>query len=93
HPNIRILRAPENRGIAATTNAALAEATGDTIVFLDHDDLLTPDCLYELARTIARTGADFVYSDEDKIDGEGRYASPFFKPDWSPDALMSIMYT
>lgn len=93
HPQIKVSVSEENRGIAATTNAALAEAAGDYVVFLDHDDALTPDCLYELARTIARTGADMVYSDEDKIDAQGRFSSPFFKPDWSPDALMSLMYT
>ncbi|WP_430913974.1 glycosyltransferase [Methylobacterium sp. sgz302541] len=93
HPRIEVIFSPENRGIAATTNAALAQASGDYVVFLDHDDALTPDCLYELALAIDRTGADYVYSDEDKIDAEGRFSSPFFKPDWSPDALMSIMYT
>ncbi|WP_191969994.1 glycosyltransferase family 2 protein [Methylobacterium planeticum] len=92
-PRITVGRNPENRGIAATTNAALARARGDYVVFLDHDDALTPDCLYELALAIDRTGADFLYSDEDKIDPEGLFSGPFFKPDWSPDALMSIMYT
>ena len=92
-PRITVGRNPENRGIAATTNAALARAQGDYVVFLDHDDALTPDCLYELALAIDRTGADFLYSDEDKIDTQGLFSGPFFKPDWSPDALMSIMYT
>jgi GT2 family glycosyltransferase len=92
-PRITVGRNPENRGIAGTTNAALARAQGDYVVFLDHDDELTPDCLYELALAIDRTGADFLYSDEDKIDAEGLFSLPFFKPDWSPDALMSIMYT
>ncbi|MEA1830982.1 glycosyltransferase family 2 protein [Methylobacterium durans] len=92
-PRIKVRFSPHNRGIAPTTNAALAEATGEYVVFLDNDDELTPDCLYELALCIDRTGADFVYSDEDKIDGEGLFSMPFFKPDWSPDALMSIMYT
>ncbi|GEP03548.1 glycosyltransferase family 2 protein [Methylobacterium oxalidis] len=92
-PRIKVRFSPENRGIARTTNAALAEAAGEYVVFLDNDDELTPDCLYELALCLDRTGADFVYSDEDKIDGEGLFSMPFFKPDWSPDALMSIMYT
>ncbi|WP_336489338.1 glycosyltransferase family 2 protein [Methylobacterium nigriterrae] len=93
HPQIKVRFRPENRGIAETTNAALAEAAGDYVVFLDHDDALTPDCLYELALGIDRTGADFLYSDEDKIDPDGLFSGPFHKPDWSPDALMSIMYT
>lgn len=92
-PRIVVRLQGRNRGIAVTTNAALALASNDYVVFLDHDDALTPDCLFELARAIAETGADYVYSDEDKIDPEGRFSSPFFKPDWSPDALMSVMYT
>ena len=85
-PRITVRRNPENRGIAATTNAALALAQGDYVVFLDHDDELPPDCLYELARAIDRTrGPTTLYSDEDKVDPEGLFSGPFFKPDWSPD--------
>ena len=67
--------------------------TGDYIVFLDDDGELTDDCLFELAKSIAESGADYVYSDEDKIMPDGRFGQPFFKPDWSPDTMMSTMYT
>ncbi|MEW6257835.1 MAG: glycosyltransferase [Pseudomonadota bacterium] len=83
----------QNSGIAGATNAGIAAANGDYIVFLDHDDELTVDCLYELARCATRNDADFIYSDEDKIASDGRFVEPFFKPDWSPDTLMSLMYT
>ncbi|MCJ2013862.1 glycosyltransferase family 2 protein [Methylobacterium sp. J-076] len=92
-PKMKVRRQARNGGIAAATNAALDLAEGDYVVFLDNDDVLTPDCLYELARAIAETDADYIYSDEDKIDVEGASTSPFFKPSWSPDAMMSIMYT
>ena len=92
-PRITVSRQDRNGGIAAATNAALDRARNDYVVFLDNDDVLTPDCLYELARAIAETGADYLYSDEDKIDAEGVSSSPFFKPSWSPDTMMSIMYT
>ena len=82
-----------NQGIAGATNAAIAQASGDYVVFLDHDDELTEDCLFELALCIDREGADFIYSDEDKLTMDGRFVDPFFKPDWSPDTLMSLMYT
>lgn len=92
-PRIRVERAARNGGISAATNIGLDLATGDYVVFLDHDDELTIDCLHELASCIAREDPDFVYSDEDKIDVDGRYAQPFFKPDWSPDTMMSTMFT
>lgn len=92
-PRIRVERLGQNGGISAATNAALGLATGDFVVFLDHDDELTPDCLHELALCIARKEPDFIYSDEDKIDPDGGFTQPFFKPDWSPDTMMSTMYT
>ncbi|HEX7324220.1 MAG TPA: glycosyltransferase family 2 protein [Rhodanobacteraceae bacterium] len=92
-PRISVTRLAENRGISGATNAGLARATGDYVVFLDHDDELTPDCLYELALCIDRGHPDYVYSDEDKLDVDGTFRDPFFKPDWSPDTMMSIMLT
>lgn len=82
----------ENRGISGATNEGISAASGDFVVFLDHDDELTADCLYELARCILRENPDYVYSDEDKIDEKGLYVEPHFKPDWSPDTLMNTMY-
>ncbi|MGG7056456.1 glycosyltransferase [Nitrosomonas sp. ANs5] len=90
---IRCERLAENAGISAASNAAIAQASGDYVVFLDHDDTLTEDCLYELACCIDRDNPDFIYSDEDKISPEGRFVEPHFKPDWSPDTMMSTMYT
>lgn len=92
-PQVRVVFLDKNSGISGATNAALEKAEGDYIVLLDHDDELTEDCLYELALCIDREDPDYIYSDEDKIDEGGRFTQPFFKPDWSPDALMSIMYT
>jgi len=83
----------KNVGISGATNVGLEAATGDYVVFLDHDDELTSDCLFELARCVAERDPDYIYSDEDKIELDGSFGQPFFKPDWSPDALMSTMYT
>lgn len=91
-PRIEVFRLPVNRGISAASNDALDRAKGDYIVLFDHDDELTVDCLYELALRIERDDADYLYSDEDKIDRDGVFSEPHFKPDWSPDTLMSTMY-
>jgi len=88
------LRMLETRhGIAGATNAALAMASGDWIVFLDHDDLLSSDALAELALTITKNSSlKLVYSDEDKITEHGQRFDPYFKAGWSPDLLLSQNY-
>jgi GT2 family glycosyltransferase len=83
-----------NGGIVAASNDALAMAGGEFVVLLDHDDELHPDALALVAEAIDRTPeADYLYTDEDKIDLRGRHSSPFFKPDWSPERLRTQMYT
>lgn len=92
-PNIRVVRLPENRGIAEATNAAAAVATGEIFAFVDHDDLITPDCLAEIALHFSENpGNDIVYSDDDKIGEDDRRYSPQFKPDFSPTLLLTFMY-
>jgi GT2 family glycosyltransferase len=92
-PRIKTHRLDQNTGIAMASNAALAMATGDFVAFLDHDDWLEPDALFEMARVITSDPeADFIYSDEDKVDEAGYFQQPFFKPDWSPDTLLSCNY-
>jgi glycosyltransferase involved in cell wall biosynthesis len=91
----RIVLRPQstNRGIAGATNVALEAATGDYIVLLDHDDVLRPHALAELAKRIfAEPTADVLYSDEDKITADGRRLLPFLKPAFSPEFLLGVMY-
>lgn len=61
---------------------------------MDHDDFLWPNALYEVVKLInKKPHAQFIYSDEDKLDYDGKtHVDPFFKPDWSPDYLRSINY-
>ncbi len=91
-PRIKVYWQSENRGIAGATNAGIEVASGEYVVLLDHDDELTLDCLFELALCVDAYDADYIYSDEDKIDLDGRFSMPHFKPDWSPDTMMSTMY-
>jgi GT2 family glycosyltransferase len=83
-----------NGHISQCSNSALELATGEFVALLDHDDLLTPDALYEVALLVNRhPQADMIYSDEDKVDEKGQLSDPFFKPDWCPDSFLSRMYT
>ena len=83
----------ENLGIAGNSNEAIKMATGDYLVFCDHDDIISLNALYENAVAIKETNADVIYSDEDHIDHVGiNHFFPFYKPDWSRDLLYSHMY-
>ncbi len=83
----------ERGGISKTCNKALEMASGDYICFLDHDDTFAPHALAYVCETLDRSPAtDLIYSDEDKLDQHGKRFDPFFKPDWSPDLLLSENY-
>ncbi len=91
-PNIKIIFLKENVNISGASNAALKLATGDYIALMDNDDELTPDALYEVVKTINDQDADFIYSDEDKIEMDGQFTDPHFKPDYAPDMFLSQNY-
>ena len=91
---IKVKDVSENEGIAQNTNAALAVATGDYIGLLDHDDLLTPDALYEVVKAINENDRPQVlYSDEDKVTMDlSEHFQPHMKPDYNKDLLRSNNY-
>nr|WP_294511207.1 glycosyltransferase [uncultured Rhodopila sp.] len=85
---ITVLWRERNGHISAASNSALSCATGTFVALLDHDDLLSPRALYEVAvRIVDQPGADIIYSDEDHIDSFGRRSRPYFKPGWNPDLI------
>ncbi len=89
---IQVLFLDTNRGIAAASNAALNIAKGCFVGFLDHDDELTADALQQMVQTIAESEPDLIYSDEEYVKTNGWRYSAHFKPDYSPDLLLSINY-
>lgn len=90
---IDVLRRGVNGHISEASNSALAMARGDYVALLDHDDELRPHALLEMAEAIsAAPGTGLAYSDEDKIDAEGRRFDPYFKPDFDSDLLRSQNY-
>lgn len=95
HPKTHIIYREENGNISAATNDGIAIAQGEFIAFMDCDDIIEPDALYEMAKKLNENPQfDFIYSDEDKITEDGKIRHlPFFKPDWSPDLFMCMMYT
>ncbi|MDP4024033.1 glycosyltransferase family 2 protein [Methylobacterium sp. NEAU 140] len=92
-PRVRVLTRAENGHIARATNDALDAARGPWCVFMDHDDALPEDALYEVARAVrADPELVLIYSDEDKIDGRGRRFEPHFKPDFDRELLYGQNY-
>lgn len=83
----------ENEGISVNTNRAAAMASGHYIALLDHDDILSPNALFEVAKTVAHTEAGMIYSDEALFTKD--YMNPsvgHFKPDYSPQYLLNCNY-
>jgi len=89
-PRLRIHFREVNGHISAASNSALALASGEFIVLLDHDDVLPRHALAAVVHELNRhPDADIVYSDEDRIDEAGRRYDPYFKPDWNPELFYS----
>ena len=89
-PRLRIHFRDVNGHISAASNSALALASGEFIVLLDHDDVLPRHALAAVVHELNRhPDADIVYSDEDRIDEAGRRYDPYFKPDWNPELFYS----
>ncbi len=90
---IRVARREVNGHISAASNTALEMARGEWVVLLDHDDALSAHALALAVLALAdRPDAGLLYSDEDKMDHEGRRAVPFFKPDFDPLLLLAQNY-
>ena len=91
---IKVKFLPQNNGISGNSNEALSLATGEFVALLDHDDELAPFALYEVLKCLNENhDLDFIYSDKDYISENGkRRFAPLFKPDWSPEMMLSQNY-
>jgi hypothetical protein len=81
-----------NGGISKNSNLSLKYAKGEYVGLLDHDDALEPNALFECVKAINETGAEFIYTDKDKITEDGIRHEAFFKPGWSPEMLLGGNY-
>ena len=91
--NLIILRAIENVGIAAATNAGIAVATGDWVGLIDHDDALSPYAVSAIARALKQfPQAQFLYTDEVVTDEKLKPIVYFLKPAFDPVLLSGMNY-
>lgn len=90
---IKVVYRKKNGHISEATNSGLEIATGDYIGFMDNDDELAPNALYEIVKALNEDPTiDFIYTDEDKMDQDGKRYDAFFKPDWNPILIMQHNY-
>ena len=90
---INVVYRKTNGHISEASNSAMEIAIGDFYVLMDQDDELALDGLYWCVKSINEgVDVDMVYTDEDKIDEVGNHTDAHFKPDWSPDNLLSRNY-
>lgn len=83
---------PVNLGISGNSNKAMEMAKGEYIAFLDHDDILEPDALFEVMCMIEK-GYEIIYTDEDKVTEDlDFYYKPYRKPDFNRNLILSNNY-
>lgn len=90
---IKFNRMEKNSNISTATNVAANLAQGEFFFFMDHDDTLEENALFALVECLNRNPTlDVIYSDDDKISMDDVRYDPQFKPDYSPELLLSYMY-
>ena len=90
---IKVKYRKENGNISKASNDGIEMSKGEFIALLDNDDVLSKNALYFMVEKLNEDkNLDFIYSDEDKLDKSGNRCTPHFKPDFSPDTLLSLNY-
>lgn len=90
---IKIKYRSNNGMISVCSNDGLKLAKGEFIVLLDNDDMLDKNSLYYVVEALNNNlKLDFIYTDEDKMDINGNFFEPHFKPDFSPDTFYAMNY-
>lgn len=76
---IKIYQSKTNStNVGALKKEACNYATGDVLVEVDHDDLITPDCLSKIAIAFEDNTVGFVYSDNAKLSDNFVPYNPYY---------------
>ncbi len=70
-PAVRIIHHPQNKGLSAARNTAIAHSTGEYILHVDSDDYLSPDAIAHLTAKALQTRADIVLFDTNVLTDNG----------------------
>lgn len=78
HPRTTVFRTfDDNKNVGHIKRNAFSLGSGDILVEVDHDDLITPDCLEELNKAYQDESVGFVYSDNAVIKENGEDFEPY----------------
>ena len=88
----RLVKHECNQGVGGASQTGLEAARGEYFAVVDHDDLLEPNALYEIANVVRQHHPDVVYSDEALIRNNGRIIRCEFRPQFSYHFLLSHPY-
>lgn len=81
---IRVIRSEKNLGIIGGMRVCLEAASGDYVLPVDSDDLISPDALQLVQHAIERhQRPDFLFTDEALLI-DGRVSAPFRRSPWDP---------
>ncbi len=82
----------KNLGVGGTSHKGVELTTGGYVAVVDHDDLLEPDALFEVADVVRKKSVDVLYSDEALVDEFGNMIRCDFRPDFDYAMLLSHPY-
>lgn len=92
-PRIRVVPIEKNLGITLNTKVGIEAASGEFVAFLDHDDTIAPNALYEYVFALDQNpDLDVFYSDSDHMGTDGSHMTPYFKPDYSKYLMREVNY-
>lgn len=90
YTNIQLLNICEETK-AKSFNKGLTMAEGEYVCFMNSEDILEKNAVFEFVKCLNKKMCSMVYCDDDTIMGE-KYINPFFKPCFSPHTLLSFCY-
>lgn len=100
-PRVKVLRQPENGGVARAFNAGFAVAQGEFFTRLAQDDVLEADAIERMVKTLQsrRPRAGLVYCDIAFVDETGGWLRDLATPEperallFGNDILFCVMWT
>jgi GT2 family glycosyltransferase len=90
---IKVIYSKKREKLSVLKNKGLKMSHGEFISFINGSDFISSDALYQVVNILnSNNNVDLIYSDEDMVDYKGKRCMPHFKPDYSPDTLLSFNY-